>query len=71
MFSKERYEHPHSRVNQQMDCLDLKAKGYNEDICNNVIDNLNKVTNLHYSCEVPLFIIFFACSVRLNIYEVF
>ena len=42
VFAKERYEHPHPRVNQRMDCLHLKAKGVNNkdichilDICNN------------------------------------
>ena len=35
VFAKERYEHPHPRVNQRMDCLHLKAKGFdNKDICN-------------------------------------
>ena len=29
VFAKERYEHPHPRVNQRMDCLHLKAKGFN------------------------------------------
>ena len=34
VFAKERYEHPHPRVNQRMDVLHLKAKGYsNKDIC--------------------------------------
>ena len=34
VFAKERYEHPHPRVNQRMDCLHLKAKGFsNKDIC--------------------------------------
>ena len=35
VFAKERYEHPHPRVNQRTDVLHLKAKGYsNQDICN-------------------------------------
>ena len=35
VFAKERYEHPHPRVNQRMDSLHLKAKGLsNREICN-------------------------------------
>jgi transposase len=34
IFAKERYEHPHPRVNQRMDALHLKAKGLtNKEIC--------------------------------------
>jgi len=35
VFAKERYEHPHTRVNQRMDALHLKSKGLsNKEICN-------------------------------------
>jgi len=44
VFAKERYEHPHSRVNQRMDALHLKSKGLSNkeicdilDICNNTL----------------------------------
>ena len=44
VFAKERYEHLHPRVNQRMDSLHLKAKGYSNqaicdilDICNNTL----------------------------------
>ena len=34
ILSRERYEHPHPRVNQRMDALHLKSKGFcNKDIC--------------------------------------
>jgi len=41
VFAKERYEHPHPRVNQRMDSLHLKAKGRsNQDICD-ILDICN------------------------------
>ena len=41
VFAKERYEHAHPRVNQRMDALHLKVKGYsNNDICN-ILDICN------------------------------
>ena len=34
IFASERYEHPHPRVNQRMDALHLKSKGFcNQSIC--------------------------------------
>jgi len=43
-FAKEKYEHPHPRVNQRMDALHLKSKGLSNkeicfilDICNNTL----------------------------------
>ena len=44
IFAKERYEHPHPRVNQRMDALHMKHKGVSNndicmilDICNNTL----------------------------------
>jgi transposase len=44
VFAKEKYEHPHPRVNQRMDALHLKSKGLSNkeichilDICNNTL----------------------------------
>jgi len=53
VFAKERYEHPHPRVNQRMDALHLKSKGLSNneicsilDICNNTLLSYFKMYNL-------------------------
>ena len=53
VFAKERYEHPHPRVNLRMDCLHLKAKKFsNKDICailnicNNTLLSIFKMYNM-------------------------
>jgi transposase len=52
IFAKERYDHPHPRVNQRMDCLHLKAKGLSNNeicsivnICNNTLLSYFKMYN--------------------------
>jgi transposase len=48
IFSRERYEHPHPRVNQRMDALHLKSKGLtNGDICD-IIDVCNNTLLSYY-----------------------
>ena len=46
VLAKERYEHPHTRVNQRMDSLHLKSKGLgNKEICNNTLLSYFKMYN--------------------------
>ena len=52
VFAKERYQHPHTRVNQRMDALHLKPKGLDNryiciiiDICNNTLLSYYKMYN--------------------------
>jgi len=65
-LAKERYEHPHPRVNQRMDCLHLKSKGIsNKEICNIVdicentllsyfkmynVGGLEKLREINFNC---------------------
>jgi len=51
-FAKERYEHPHPRVNQRMDALHLTSKGFTNkeickalDICHNTLLTYYKMYN--------------------------
>ena len=52
IFAKERYEHPHPRVNQRMGALHMKHKGVSNndicmilDICNNTLLSYFKMYN--------------------------